>query len=62
LRRGGGLLVKHGDSLELAQAIARLLDPALAVKLGQEGRQLAREFSWQKSARELLKVYEELLA
>ena len=42
-----GLLVNPNDSLEIAEAITRLLDdPALAARLGAGGRARAASLAW----------------
>ena len=48
VRRGQqALLVPPRDHAELADAIASLLDdPALRARMGQAGRERARQFSW----------------
>ena len=57
------LLVEPGDAQALAAAIARLLDdPALAARLGQAGRALAREqLSGARVAARLVELYAGLL-
>lgn len=48
---------------ELADAMTRLAaDPALRVRLGEAGRQRAREmFSWETKGRQLARVYDEIV-
>ncbi len=53
-----GLLVDPRDAAELADAMATILDDGrLRRGLGQRGLEQARRFSWEKTARETLKVY-----
>jgi glycosyltransferase involved in cell wall biosynthesis len=58
-----GLLVPPRDPLALAQAIATLVeDPALRVRMGARGRQLAvNEFSSERITGEVLALYQTLL-
>ena len=66
IRRDGveGLLVPPGDPETMAQSICELLvNPELAMRLGHEGRQRARErFSLERMVRETENLYEALLA
>ena len=59
-----GLLVKRGDSGELADALLRLLsDKPLREKMGANGRGFVTEnFTWDICAQKMLKVYREALA
>lgn len=59
-----GLLVPPGDPAALAAAIHRVrVDPALAHRLAAAGRgRLEREFSSATTAREVMKVYDEVMA
>lgn len=56
-----GLLVKPGSSVELAEAILRILsDDRFRLKLGVAGREFVRkELSWDACAQKMLKVYRE---
>lgn len=58
-----GFLVAPQDSVALAGAIVRLLrDAGLRRKMGQKARtRVEQMFSWQRAARETLRVYEEAL-
>ncbi|MCS7179008.1 MAG: glycosyltransferase family 1 protein [Anaerolineae bacterium] len=57
-----GLLIDPHDPQAIAEAITRVLsDPALAEELRQRGLERAKMFTWEKTARETLKVYQELL-
>lgn len=58
-----GFLVPPRDSIALAGAVVRLLrDSELRRKMGQEARSRAeRMFSWERAARQTLRVYEEAL-
>ena len=58
-----GLLVPPGDPGALAAAIQRVrVDPALARRLAAAGRErVDREFSSVTTAREVMKVYDEVM-
>ncbi len=58
------LLMQRGDAAEITQCVERLLtDPALAGRLGQEGRHFAVEhFNWQRSTKGLEGFYRDVLA
>ncbi len=58
-----GFLVPAQDSVALAGAIVRLLrDAGLRRKMGQKARtRVEQMFSWERAARETLRVYEEAL-
>jgi spore coat protein SA len=60
----GLLLQRKDDSRELAAKILHLLDnPDLGQRLGRQGRQWVQEnFTWEKSARALEQVYDEVLS
>lgn len=54
-----GILVDPYSVEELSNAIQRVLeDSTLAKELGQKGLERSRQFSWERTARETLKVYE----
>ena len=54
-----GLLVDPSDEAAVATALERLLlDPDLRADLGRRGRERAATFSWERTARETLAVYE----
>ncbi len=57
-------VVEDGDVAEMAEAILRLLgDPALAERLGTAARrEVAREYSWERTAEKVEAVYGRLLA
>ncbi|HXF69541.1 MAG TPA: glycosyltransferase family 1 protein [Thermoflexus sp.] len=56
-----GLLVDPRDPQAIADAVASILsDPALARELRRRGLERARMFQWENTARETLKVYQEL--
>lgn len=58
-----GLLVSPDDPEELAAAIRRVLtEPDLAAVLRERGLARARQYTWERTARETLAVYEEVLA
>jgi len=58
-----GILVPPRDAPALARAIKQLLaDEGLRRRMGEEGRKrVERCFSWEKAAREVLEVYQEVL-
>jgi spore coat protein SA len=60
----GLLLQRKDDSQELADQIIHLLDnPDLGQQMGRQGRQWVQEnFTWEKSARALEQVYDEVLS
>ena len=57
-----GFLVEPGNVAELRESVAALLhDPALARRMGRNGRELVLErFTWQATAERCLAAYEEL--
>lgn len=56
------LTVSPDDYEGMAEAIARLLkDPALADELRKRGLDRARQFTWERTARETLAVYETIV-
>jgi glycosyltransferase involved in cell wall biosynthesis len=58
-----GLLVPAGDPAALARALAEVLtDPVARLGLVVAGRDRARGFSWERTARETLAVYDAVLA
>jgi phosphatidylinositol alpha-1,6-mannosyltransferase len=58
-----GLLVPQDDAPALAAAITRLLDdPALRARMGETGRQHARQQDWSAVAARVRAVYESALA
>jgi glycosyltransferase involved in cell wall biosynthesis len=55
------ILVEPTDTEAIASALRKLLtDPSLRQELRRRGRERAKAFSWERSARELLNVYEGL--
>lgn len=56
-----GLLVPQNNIDETAKAILRILDdPVLAQKLGNNGKQKAKDMSWQKTVEKYIKVYQSI--
>lgn len=57
------VLVDPQDEQALAEAMVRVLsDAALQAELRQKGQARAREFTWERVAREVLRVYQEVAA
>jgi len=57
-----GLLVEPDSPRELAGAIIRILsDPRLSAALGRKARVTAQAYSWERMAKETLRVYDELV-
>jgi len=57
-----GLLVDPRSPEAIAEAIAQVLeDPSLASHLRERGLQRAREFTWERTARETLELYHRVL-
>lgn len=61
--RNCGIVVPPKDPKALAEAIIKLLkNPKLAKQMGENGRRLVKEkYDWKKVAREIEKVYKEVL-
>jgi glycosyltransferase involved in cell wall biosynthesis len=58
LLREGGLFVKPLDELGWSSALAQILSSEeLRKRLGEAGREAAQRLSWQRSAREMLEVF-----
>ncbi len=58
-----GLIVENPESAEeIADNINILFDPTLRHSISQNGRVLAEQFSVEKNTREMLKVYQEIIA
>ena len=58
-----GLLVDPTDAEEIAQAMQRLLtDSSLQDELTNKGLERARAFTWQRTARETVEVYDRVLS
>jgi len=59
---GCGLLVDPRDPASIAQQMIRVVrDDALRATMVEKGRQRARDFSWRKSAGQVLAIYRDLL-
>jgi glycosyltransferase involved in cell wall biosynthesis len=57
-----GLLVETGDVAGLADAVGRLLgDSALRAKMGRAGLDRVKDFSWDQTAKTVLRAYESAL-
>jgi glycogen(starch) synthase len=60
--RTDGILVRPGDVRGLADSIIELLkNPDLRVKMGKNGRKRVQEFSWDETAKVVLREYEAVL-
>jgi glycosyltransferase involved in cell wall biosynthesis len=58
-----GLLADPRDPHELGEALARVLEePGLADRLRARGLEQARRFTWERTARELADVLDEVVA
>ncbi|MDA8233630.1 MAG: glycosyltransferase family 1 protein [Clostridia bacterium] len=56
------LLVNPYNTVELAEALYRLLNnPQLAAEYGQKGLRRAKMFTWEKTAKETMKVYQSFM-
>jgi glycosyltransferase involved in cell wall biosynthesis len=56
-----GILVRPGDSVSIVNAaIAMLHNPELAASMSAAAAQRAREFTWERAARETVTFYERL--
>jgi glycosyltransferase involved in cell wall biosynthesis len=57
-----GLLVEAGDVEGIAESITKLLiDPELSAKMGRAGKQRVKAFSWDSTAKIVLREYERAL-
>ena len=55
-----GILIEYGRPDQIAEASKRILkDESLARRLGETGRKLAEEYTWDKIAEKILPIYEE---
>jgi len=62
LTKGCGITVKRRDSEKLAKAIICLLkNESLRKKLGRNAEERAKEYTWEKTAERIVKIYENLL-
>jgi glycosyltransferase involved in cell wall biosynthesis len=59
---GAGLQARVGDSAAFADAITRLRAPGAEAELRARGLARARDFSWERTARQTLAVYREAAA
>jgi glycosyltransferase involved in cell wall biosynthesis len=58
-----GLLIEYGKPSQIAEALKKILDDeSLARRLGETGRSIAKEYTWDRIAERILSVYEEALA
>jgi glycosyltransferase involved in cell wall biosynthesis len=57
-----GILVEPADVIGLADALCKLLeDPEMRARMGEAGNKRAREFSWDETAKVVLRAYEQAL-
>ena len=57
----GGVLLPPGDEVKWADVIVKIFkNPEFAEKLIQKGKERLKHFSWEKTARETLKVYKSI--
>lgn len=57
-----GLLIEPGNITELTKALEELIqNPKLREKLGQRGREMTKEYSGEKIAKKVIKVYKKVL-
>lgn len=61
-KQNGMIVESLESSKELAENINSLFDPVLRQSMGQQGRTLAEQYSVDKNTREMVKVYEEIIA
>ena len=55
-----GILIEYGKPDQIADALRRILEnEGLARRLGENGRCLAKEYTWDKIAQRILSVYED---
>jgi alpha-1,3-rhamnosyl/mannosyltransferase len=59
---GGAEYCNPRSVLSIAEGIQRLSDPANAAELVQRGRERLAAFSWQRTARAMVEVYERAAA
>jgi len=54
-----GILIEYGKPLQIVEAVKRILtDKNLARRLGETGKEIAKNFSWDRIAERILSVYE----
>ena len=57
-----GLLVKEQDEKSIYEVLKTLIDnPHKRIEMSEEGYKTIQEFTWDKSAKEMIKIYNELL-
>jgi len=57
-----GILIEYGKPDQIAEALRSILtDEAFARRLGENGRRMAKEYTWDRIAEEILSVYEDAL-
>ncbi|MDI6884697.1 MAG: glycosyltransferase family 1 protein, partial [Hadesarchaea archaeon] len=57
-----GMLVNHLDQREVINSVLKLLEnEKLREKFRERGLKRAKKFSWEKTARETLKIYKQVL-
>jgi glycosyltransferase involved in cell wall biosynthesis len=62
-RAGAGLILNHSSPAEIAEAVAAMLrDPERRREMGRRGRAAASRFSLENHAREVMTIYERVVA
>ena len=58
-----GLLIEYGKPSQIAEALRKILeDESLARRLGDAGRNIAKDYTWDRIAEGIFSVYEEALS
>jgi len=57
-----GILIEYGKPDQIAEALRSILtDESFARRLGENGKRMAKEYTWDRIAEEILSVYEDAL-
>jgi len=58
-----GILIDYGRPLQIAEALKKVLnDEKLAHRLGETGKSIAKEYTWDRITEKILSIYEDALA